>query len=150
MEYALLAPPKNRGEINHNPFDLEDFGIDWDGLADPRHDAENFCRFLTDFDGLRAGMKDLHTAWVEGANTTRKLVTKFAPPSENDTAAYTAAVSKEVGISPDAVPALDVPEVLAHYGKAFIHQEQGRVIYPDDLLLAGAMAALGISRGATS
>lgn len=56
-----------------------------------------FCVFDTLNNGTRAGIINLvHQAAKH--NTLTKLITAYAPPSENDTEAYIAYVSKETGI----------------------------------------------------
>lgn len=127
------------GESINNPFDLRDEGIPWKGLIGAK---EGFCQFDTIENGLRAGMKDLHTKYVrDGLKTTRQIVSKYAPPTENDTAAYIEGVCSQLGLQPDEDTHLDQVTNLYAYGGAIIHQEQGRVDY-DDLQLADAANAV--------
>ena len=111
-------------ELN-NPFDLRDEGIPWKGLIGAK---DRFCEFDTIEHGLRAGFRDIHTAWkMDGLNSIRQIVSKYAPPSENDSTAYINAVCKETNLGPDDPLQLDVPENLCALGMAVLRQEQGKV-----------------------
>ena len=115
-------------ELN-NPFDLRDSGIPWRGYLGAK---EGFCQFDTIANGLRAGFRDLYTAFLkDGLNTIRKLVSKYAPPSENDTGAYMAGVVKDTGWGEDQIIDLNNPQNLFEIGIAFLRQEQGMCIYSD-------------------
>jgi hypothetical protein len=74
----------------------------------------------------------------DGLNTPRKLITSYAPPHENNTAAYIAAVSKALKIGPDS------PITPAHYPallEAVIQQENGIQPYPaNDIAKAISLA----------
>lgn len=146
MTIATDPAAPTRGERNHNPFDLEHDGTAWQGLAGT---DGPFCVFRDDASGLRAGFLDLHTAWRRGARTVRAIVTRYAPPSENDTTAYIAAVVRRMNMSdpslaiaPLTVLDLDDSAQLRALGTAMIAQEQGRVIYADAALDAAVAAAL--------
>ena len=54
--------------------------------------------------GYRAGFAILHTYLTKyGCNTIEKIIARFAPPIENDTAAYIRAVVKYSGVAADEV-----------------------------------------------
>lgn len=131
-----------RGEINHNPFDLEDDGTDWDGLDTPRVDGK-LLRFKTDLDGLIAGGKDIRNSWKKRGPTIESVIRHFAPPNENDTDAYIADVLKFTGTAPGAPVDLNNVADLGRFMTAFIRQEQGRVIYSPLLIAEAAKAVLG-------
>lgn len=81
-----------RGIRNNNPGNLEfAAGIDW--LGQVGADSANYVIFDTAEHGARALGHDLATAISEGYNTPATLITHYAPPSENDTAAYIRAVA---------------------------------------------------------
>jgi hypothetical protein len=137
-----MTEPLKRGEANHNPFDLEDDGTNWDGIDTPRADGK-LLRFVSDAKGLRAGAVDLHTAWKRRGPRLEPIIERFAPPSENDTAAYIRAVEKELGAEPGAPLDLSTVAALGKLMKAVIRREQGRVIYSDLQIAEAARAALG-------
>jgi len=86
------------GLRNNNPGDFRT-GIAWQGITGQE------MAFLTFSDvtyGLRALALDLiNNISREGYDTIRKFITKFAPPSENDTARYISFVANETGIDAD-------------------------------------------------
>lgn len=138
--------PPTASERRHNPFDLEDYGIPWRGMVGTE---DKFCVFDTDAHGLRAGFRDLYVAWSKDRRrNVAAIVTAFAPPNENDTAAYIAAVCERMSswLSPEIGPFtplnLDDNTQLMALGIAVIRQEQGRVIYGN----ADLWAALAASR----
>jgi hypothetical protein len=53
--------------------------------------------------GTRALAKNLYTSQeTHGNNSVRDIITRWAPPSENNTEAYVQKVAKEMGVNPDA------------------------------------------------
>lgn len=89
QELGIVSP---RGIRNNNPGNLEyNAGINWVGQAGA--DSGGYLIFDTAEHGARALGHDLSTAISEGYNTIASLITHYAPPSENDTAAYVRAVA---------------------------------------------------------
>jgi hypothetical protein len=75
---------------------------------------------------------------AQGFNTVRRIINKYAPPSENVTSAYVSAVCRDMNVSPDAVLSADaIPALVA----AIIHHENGRVIYTQAQLSQGVSLA---------
>lgn len=85
------------GLRNNNPGNLVDAGISWKGLIGSN---QGFCVFENCAWGIRALATDLRTDINQGQNTIAAIITEFAPPSENNTAAYIAAVASYTGINP--------------------------------------------------
>jgi hypothetical protein len=137
-----IVPP--RGERNHNPCNLRyNRATPWQGLDNPPLDDHGLCRFVDDLHGLRAGAKDIHNKFArDGLKTVRAIVDKYAPPNENDTAAYIAFVAERMGVDPDAQLALDGPDQLFAFVKAVVQEEEGRDIYPDALVREAVVQAL--------
>src|ERR1700743_661562 len=84
-----------RGIRNNNPGNIR-AGIAWQGAvgSDP-----DFVIFADDTWGLRALAKDLMTKITkDGLDTINAIITQYAPASENNTAAYIAAVAADSGI----------------------------------------------------
>lgn len=119
-----------KGERLHNPFDIEKSNIEWLGMVKPGADAV-FCEFIDDLHGLRAGYVDIKVAIHNGKNTIRRFITPYAPPSENNTAAYIKHVCDFTGLNPDAQLSDDNIKEL---GKAVLIEEQGHCNYTDDLI----------------
>ena len=127
-----------RGERDNNPFNLE-HGIEWHGLATMQSDLP-YLQFLTPEWGITAGAKDIHNQpRLHGLNTVTKIITKFAPPGDNnDTVSYINHVAAAVGVATDDVLNLDDNETLFRFCKAIIMHENGRCIY-DDTVIQGCV-----------
>jgi len=112
----LNTPGLPLGLRNNNPGNLRPLpgGQTWVGEISPDL-VNNFSRFKDVAWGLRAMITDITGDIVlDGKNTIRKLVTAYAPPSENNTQAYINRVSQAMGVSPDAIlqPTRDTLERL--------------------------------------
>lgn len=75
-----------RSTINHNPGNIK-----FVGQVGMSADANNFCIAPTPLDGKLLQIHDL-TLKLTKDNTIRQIVSSYAPPSENNTEAYIAAV----------------------------------------------------------
>ena len=139
-----------RGERNNNPLNL-DFHptICWQGQRGvevvpvgstylPR-----FACFSSPLMGLRAGAKEL-IAYItkDGADTVTKIVSRWAPSSENDTDAYNDEVCASTGFTPTQVLTAEAG-CLVPLVRAMAIQENGRCIYSDDLIRQAVFLALG-------
>lgn len=86
---------------------------------------KGFSVFDTLTNGIRAYYKNLHTAiFVHGRKTIRHYITAYAPPSENDTEAYIAEMSKGTGVGPDQ-PINTDPESLIQFALIQFKIENG-------------------------
>lgn len=118
----LNDPPYPRGIVNNNPGNLR-IGIPWQGLK--LGIPGGFCAFVNLAYGIRAMAKDLTTKIKkDGLNTIRKEVTKYAPPSENDTEKYISRVSSYTGWGADQVIDL-TPDSLLKLIRAHMRVELG-------------------------
>lgn len=118
----------SRGFDLNNPMDLEiNPHFRWNGEIRPTADpVKVLCQFVNVVDGLRAGALDLYNQQaLHGLMTWREIITKYAPPSENDTEAYLAKVCDFTGVGPDDRIYLADPSFLAKAVAAVIIQEQG-------------------------
>lgn len=95
---------KPRGIRNNNPLNIRK-GNNWQGEKSPQTDKE-FEQFESMTMGVRAGMKILRN-YITGydghrqpIDTIEKIITRWAPPSENDTRKYIDRVSALTGIHP--------------------------------------------------
>lgn len=130
-----------RSVRDNNPGDLE-IGIAWDGLSTITSDNP-FCVFVSPVWGFRALAIDLHTKWaVDGLRTITAIITKFAPPSENPTAAYIRAVSISMGTSPDVTLNLNDFAQLRSMCKAMATFEAGSWMFSPKHLSRGVGMAL--------
>ena len=81
---------------------------------------------------IRDSYKDVYgDIYRKGQNTVHKLITSYAPASENNTAAYVSAVAAAIGKHADApIVGADIVPIL----KAIIrHENAGEMPYPDAL-----------------
>jgi hypothetical protein len=126
-----------RGIRNNNPGNLKT-GIAWQGTAG---DDGTFIIFADTSWGIRALATDLaNKMGKDGLTTIRAIVSVYAPPSENNTAAYIASVSSDTGIGPDD-PLNKDQATLQSLVRAIINHEEGagpsRQFISDDDIVNG-------------
>lgn len=109
----LNDPSLPLGLRNNNPGNLRPLsgGVKWLGEIEPDL-QRNFSRFKDVGYGIRAMITDITGDIVkDGRNTLRELITAYAPPGENNTAAYIAAVAARTGMDPDAIIQVNEPTI---------------------------------------
>lgn len=94
-----MGSDKPRGFRNNNPLNLRRTSIEWKGEKSEVTDPE-FEEFETLQFGLRAGLINIKTNLKRGNDTIGKLISVWAPPSENNTSNYIKIVSDLSGIEP--------------------------------------------------
>jgi len=129
-----------RGIRNNNPGNIRKSRTLWQGEAPAQPDPD-FVTFVSAAYGIRAIAKILLNYQAAGFNTVRKIVSRWAPPSENDTEAYVADVAHDVGLGPDQLVELHVLARLVAVMKALVRHEEGVQPYPDTEYVAGAELA---------
>ena len=117
-----------RGIRNNNPLNIRRSKDQWKGLRAVQADA-SFCQFETMEYGWRAAFYLLTRTYYHKYRlyTIRGIVSKWAPPNENNTKAYIANVSRLTGIDPDepiGIPS-DKPSRWMAVGMAMAIQENG-------------------------
>lgn len=99
----MTSHPLTRAERNHNPGNIRRCGVRYRGERRPSCDPA-FKEFESDEWGYRAMFVLLESYRRRYAiDTLRAIVTRWAPPLENDTEAYIRFVAKRAEIDPDAV-----------------------------------------------
>lgn len=112
---------KPRGIRNNNPGNVR-HGEQWEGLAESQED-ESFCTFESMAYGIRSMAKILITYRDKyKLKNPEQVIKRWAPPTENDTAAYIRHVEKVV---PRRLWNLENKEALTHYVKAICTHENG-------------------------
>ncbi len=132
-------PP--RGIRNNNPGNIRRNGDPWQGLAERQLDIE-FFTFKSAVYGIRALARTLITYQDKyGLRTIRQIISRWAPPNENNTEAYVKAVAASTGL--DADQPLDVHRFdhLLPLTKAIIRHENGQQPYSDAELTKGLVLA---------
>lgn len=138
----VLPLSGSRGVRNNNPGNIQKSATPWSGKVDGT-DAR-FETFDTPESGIRALAKNLLSYQDKhGLNTIQDIVTRWAPASENNTAAYVAAVAKDTKLDPTQPLNLRDGDTLKRITAAVIKHENGGNPYSDSVVQAGIGKALG-------
>ncbi|WP_338805152.1 structural protein [Xenorhabdus griffiniae] len=122
----------SRGINNHNPGNIR-HGDKWQGLCSRQTD-QSFCQFIAPEYGIRAMIVIIRNYERKyGLNTIRQIITRWAPPSENDTESYISYVSRSIGIDSRAVIDVNDKSIMTALVKAMIQMENGKQPYSDDV-----------------
>lgn len=136
------APAANapRGIRNNNPGNLNFVG---QAGATRENGSGRFAAFGSAQEGLAALANQLDIYRRRGIDTVQAIISKWAPPSENNTGAYVDRVSRALGVSPtDRLNMLD-PSVMSRMMDAIIRHENGMNPYGSDMLMSAAKGARG-------
>ena len=117
-----------RGIRNNNPLNIRRSKDLWMGLRAQQTDP-SFCQFETRESGWRAAFYLLTRTYYHKYRlyTIRMIISKWAPPNENQTAKYIENVCRLTGIAPDepiGIPS-DQPARWMAVGMAMAIQENG-------------------------
>lgn len=131
----------SRGLRNHNAGNLRKSADKWQGLAVNQPDSD-FFTFKAPEWGIRALARTLITYQDNyGLDTVRKIISRWAPPNENDTPAYVASVSSQMGVHQDATLDVHIYGFMLPLVKAIIRHENGEMPYSLAALNHGLMLA---------
>lgn len=98
---------KTRADRNFNPLNLRAKG-------NAGRDSGGFAKYTDDESGWEAARRQLSLYYTrDKLNTINGIITKWAPPSENDTASYIKQVSKAMGVDANEKLDLSDPSVMA-------------------------------------
>ena len=127
-----------RGIRNNNPGNIRQ-GSNWQGLnPNSRNIDPAFCVFTSSVYGIRALAKVLiNYKKIHGLNTVRQIISRYAPPNENQTTAYIQSVAKQLGVVPDTIIDIEERGVLTVFIKAIIRMENGIQPYSDPTIQQG-------------
>ena len=115
----------SRGLRNNNPLNIRRNATRWKGLSAVQKDSAFFC-FDAPCWGYRAAFVTLKNyERLHGLATLCEWIARWAPPVENDTAAYTAFVSKKTGIGVDAHIDTADKELMCRIVAAMSQMENG-------------------------
>lgn len=130
-----------RGIRNNNPGNLRRNGDPWQGLAERQGDVE-FFTFKSAIYGIRALARTL-IAYQDkhGLRTIRQIISRWAPPNENNTNAYIRAVAADTGQDADQILDMHHFDHLLPLAKAIIRHENGQQPYTDVELIKGLVLA---------
>lgn len=133
-------------ERTNNPLNIR-YNQDNDWLGQVGQDS-GFASFSDRNYGYRAADRVLENYGKGGVNTLRGAISRFAPPTENDTDNYVTFVSGRLGLDPDAEIDLSDPRTRANMLSAMAKMETGTDITPDEL--SAALSSLGEKRFAST
>jgi hypothetical protein len=137
-----------RGIRNNNPGNIELGRDQWQGLAPEQSDGR-FAQFQSPEYGIRAMGKTLKTYQDKyGLTTPEQMISRWAPPNENDTNAYIQSVAKQAGIDPKKP--IDLSKDGSKLMVAMIQHENGIQPYDESTIERGLSMALGGEKVAAS
>lgn len=125
------------GVRNNNPGNLRQWG-------DLPRDSGGYAIFPTAEAGLAATIKNLQAQQkVHGLNTVQGIISKWAPASENNTAAYISDIAKRTGFAPDQRLNLDDPKTVAPLISGIVKHEGNAGGFSDEMINRAVAAQLG-------
>lgn len=138
-----MQQTKPRGIRNNNPGNIR-WGDDWQGLfPEYQRTDKSFCQFKTPEYGIRAMIIILRNYQRKyGLNTVAKIISRWAPPNENDTQAYIGSVAKSVGVTPEQKIDVTDSRIMIPLLQAIIQHENGQQPYAFSVFV-GALALAG-------
>ena len=124
-----------RGIRNNNPLNIR-IGNVWLGEVQKPTD-KSFEQFISMEYGIRAGFIILRRYIRRyGIDTITEIVSRWAPRSENNTAAYVSRVSQLTGIAPDTPLKFEDKPTMVALVNAMIQVECGQRV-PEDKIKKG-------------
>lgn len=127
LSYMKLREELPRGVRNNNPLNIRESEGDstqWEGEHALDLDSA-FEEFTHPVFGFRAGARVLRSYSRQGYKTLKDMITRFAPPSENNTSLYIQQVSSWTGIQPNQTVDVYNHEQLAKLLHAMSRKEVG-------------------------
>ena len=130
----------SRGYRNNNPLNIRHSTSKWKGMARVQTDPA-FVQFTTMAYGYRAAFVLLRTYRQKyGCNTIRKIITRWAPPKENDTDGYIENVSRWTDIEADKMLAGQDANAMIAIVAAMSRMENGVEARMEDVVQGQRMA----------
>jgi hypothetical protein len=128
-----------RGERNNNPGNVRHVhGVTWEGQSQSQMD-DAFVQFDDPVYGIRAIVRIMRSYQKEGLSTIQGIINRWAPPNENNSQAYVAAVCSYCGVT--QYDPVDFNTLMPMLVKAIIQHENGEMVYSDDQISKGISLA---------
>lgn len=121
-------PDIPRGIRLNNPGNIRRSDVPWLGLAGLQDDPE-FFEFSSPIYGIRAMARIFKNYQREGLTTIEDVISRWAPPTENDTDSYIKDVCARCNVARTDV--IDFKQIMPALVKAVIHHENGTMPYSD-------------------
>lgn len=132
-----------RGIRNHNPGNIRRTATLWRGMSADQSADPAFIVFQEPLWGLRALGRLLRTYYdIYQCRTVAAIIDRYAPPTENNTAAYRAAVAAALRVSADQLLPRDAPTWIGLMQAIVRHENGIGDYYPPDLYRSAAELAL--------
>ena len=91
-----------RGKRNKNPFNIKISNNSWLGKINVKRNTDKTFEQFRELDyGLRAGIQLLRGYIIRGFDTPFAIISRFAPPSENNSGEYIHWIKTYAGLDPD-------------------------------------------------
>lgn len=133
-----------RGIRNHNPGNIVRNATVWQGMAKDQSSDPRFVVFESPLYGIRALAKVLLTYYrTHELRTPLEIIRRWAPPIENNTAAYARVVARALKVDPTTPIDLEDPPTLATLVTAIIQHENGQQPYAAATINEAVQRALG-------
>jgi hypothetical protein len=125
---GIMTGQKTRGERNNNPGNIRKSAAAWLGKI-PGSDSA-FETFSSPEYGIRAMKITLRNyQTMHGLRTVKEIISRWAPSTENNTAAYVRNVAAAMGVTPTQQINLNDQGTMAALVSAIIAHENGRNVY---------------------
>jgi len=137
-----IVTGSTRGERNNNPGNIRHTvpQINWQGMSATQTDPA-FVQFTDPQLGIRAMRVNFQTYFNNyGLNTVTGIISRWAPPSENNTAAYITNVAAQMGVDPNATLDLTDLGTMSALVDAVITHENGSDPYLANGILSQGLA----------
>ncbi len=129
QSYQVSVNSFPRGILLNNPGNIRHSHDKWKGETRLQRDKD-FVRFSTPQAGIRAMMKIFLTYEnVHHLNSISRIISRWAPPEENNTQAYIDDISIRIGIPQNFFVDLSKPEMLMMLAEAVVMHENGHSHY---------------------
>lgn len=121
-----MNKPLPRGIRNNNPGNIR-HGDPWQGLdPESRKKDKDFAVFTSPGHGIRALARVLISySDKHNLDTVRGIIGRWAPPNENNTAAYVMQVARAIGVGPDVRINVQEYDTMRPLLEAIIRHENG-------------------------
>jgi hypothetical protein len=128
----ILRNKKPRGIRNNNPLNIRENGTKWNGRIG---DDGAFVQFSNAAFGIRAAARILKNYRDKyGLDTVTGIISRWAPPIENDTQSYIDSVAQKTDVSANqALHDSDYENLI----RAMIYHENGEQPYTVDIVKQG-------------
>jgi hypothetical protein len=134
---GVVSYAMSRGLRNNNPGNIKRDGTQWQGMS-PTQSDPTFVQFTDPLWGIRAMARVLTNYMNRGLRSVSDIIGTWAPPSENDTEAYVAAVANSMGVDPNAaLGTANLPGLVS----AIIEHENGTQPYSQGTIVQAVALA---------